>query len=167
MPRFDLDPGFPEELPPSAGRKHLADRLAELQVRRPAIPLLITAALTLVAILFAARLRVLTGFESLLPQQRPSVKERDRVATMVQVLRAFGVDCEELPDGMIVRGKEGALTPATVDSKGDHRIAMTAAVLGLHGSGPTRITDCDCIATSFPRFVGTLRALGARIDVES
>ena len=42
---------------------------------------------------------------------------------------------------------------------------MTAAVLGLHGSGPTRITDCDCIATSFPRFVGTLRALGARIDV--
>ena len=95
------------------------------------------------------------------------VKESDRVATMVQVLRSFGVDCEELPDGMIIRGKEGPLTPATVDSKGDHRIAMTAAVLGLHGSGPTRITDCDCIATSFPRFVGTLRALGAKIDVES
>jgi 3-phosphoshikimate 1-carboxyvinyltransferase len=94
------------------------------------------------------------------------VKESDRVATMVGVLRAFGVDCEELPDGMIIRGKEGPLTPATIDSKGDHRIAMTAAVLGLHGSGPTKITDCDCIATSFPRFVGTLRALGARIDVE-
>lgn len=108
-----------------------------------------------------------TGETTIRDAEELRVKESDRVATMVQVLRAFGVECEELPDGMIVRGKEGALTPATVDSKGDHRIAMTAAVLGLHGSGPTRITDCDCIATSFPRFVGTLRALGARIDVES
>lgn len=94
------------------------------------------------------------------------VKESDRVATMVHVLRAFGVRCEELPDGLVVEGKQGPLQPAAVESRGDHRIAMTAAVLGLHGSGPTRITDCDCIATSFPRFVGTLRALGARIDVE-
>ena len=95
------------------------------------------------------------------------VKESDRVATMVHVLRAFGVTCEELPDGMVIQGKEGPLTPASVESRGDHRIAMTAAVLGLHGSGPTRIADADCIATSFPRFVGTLRALGARIDVET
>lgn len=94
------------------------------------------------------------------------VKESDRVATMVHVLRAFGVSCEELPDGLVIQGKEGPFTPATLESRGDHRIAMAAAVLGLHGSGPTRITDCDCIATSFPRFVGTLRALGARIDVE-
>jgi 3-phosphoshikimate 1-carboxyvinyltransferase len=95
------------------------------------------------------------------------VKESDRVATMVHVLRSFGVTCEELPDGMVIEGNAAPLTPATIDSRGDHRIAMTAAVLGLHGSGPTRITDCDCIATSFPRFVGTLRALGARIDVET
>jgi len=94
------------------------------------------------------------------------VKESDRIATMAHVLGAFGVDREELPDGLVVRGKDGPLKAATVDSRGDHRIAMTAAVLGLHGDAPTRITDCDCIATSFPRFVGTLRALGARIDVE-
>jgi 3-phosphoshikimate 1-carboxyvinyltransferase len=93
------------------------------------------------------------------------VKESDRVATMVHVLRSFGVTCQELPDGLVVEGKEGPLDAATVDSRGDHRIAMTAAVLGLHGRAPTTITDCDCIATSFPRFVGTLRALGARIDV--
>ncbi len=42
---------------------------------------------------------------------------------------------------------------------------MTAAVLGLLGDAPTRVTDVDCIATSFPRFIGTMRALGARIDV--
>jgi 3-phosphoshikimate 1-carboxyvinyltransferase len=93
------------------------------------------------------------------------VKESDRIATMAGVLRAFGITCEELPDGLVIEGKEGPLEPARIESKGDHRIAMTAAVLALGGRGPSTIVDCDCIATSFPRFVGTLRALGARIDV--
>jgi 3-phosphoshikimate 1-carboxyvinyltransferase len=44
---------------------------------------------------------------------------------------------------------------------------MTAAVLGLLGNAPTRIEDVDAIGTSFPRFVGTLRALGANVDVIS
>lgn len=92
------------------------------------------------------------------------VKESDRIATMAGVLRAFGVTCEELPDGLVIEGKEGPLEPARIESRGDHRIAMTAAVLALGGRGPSTIVDCDCIATSFPRFVGTLRALGARID---
>lgn len=92
------------------------------------------------------------------------VKESDRIATMVAVLRAFGVACEELPDGLVIEGREGALTAADVASHGDHRIAMTACVLALSASAPTRVRDCDCIATSFPRFVGTLRALGARIE---
>lgn len=92
------------------------------------------------------------------------VKESDRLATMAGVLRAFGVTCEELPDGLVIEGKTGPFEPARVESKGDHRIAMTGAVLALGGSGPSRIVDCDCIGTSFPRFVGTLRALGARID---
>jgi 3-phosphoshikimate 1-carboxyvinyltransferase len=93
------------------------------------------------------------------------VKESDRIAVMVQMLRSFGVACEEKPDGMIVEGTDEPLTPVEVESKGDHRIAMTAAVLALLGSGPSKIRDCDCVATSFPKFVGTLRALGARIDV--
>ena len=92
------------------------------------------------------------------------VKESDRIATMATVLRAFGVTCEELPDGLVIQGREGPLTAAEVESRGDHRIAMTAAVLALVAGGPTTIRDCDCIATSFPRFIGTLRALGARID---
>ena len=53
------------------------------------------------------------------------------------------------------------------ESKGDHRIAMTACVLALLADGPSKIRDADCIATSFPRFVGTFRALGARIDVDA
>jgi 3-phosphoshikimate 1-carboxyvinyltransferase len=93
------------------------------------------------------------------------VKESDRIATMAKVLRAFGVECEELPDGLVIQGKDGPLEPAEVESRGDHRIAMTAAVLALGARAPSKIKDCDCIATSFPKFIGTLRALGARIDV--
>jgi 3-phosphoshikimate 1-carboxyvinyltransferase len=94
------------------------------------------------------------------------VKESDRIAAMVGVLREFGVTCEPLPDGMRVEGTEKPLRHATVDSLGDHRIAMSAALLALCADGPSIIRNADCIATSFPRFVGTLRALGASIDVE-
>jgi 3-phosphoshikimate 1-carboxyvinyltransferase len=85
---------------------------------------------------------------------------------MALVLRAFGVTCEEKPDGLDVEGREGPLEAADVDSRGDHRIAMTAAVLGLVGRGATRVRDAGCIATSYPKFVATLRGLGARVDVE-
>ena len=105
-----------------------------------------------------------TGTTTIRDAEELRVKESDRIATMATVLRAFGVTCEELPDGLVIQGREGPLTPAEVESRGDHRIAMTAAVLALVASGPTTIRDCDCIATSFPRFIGTLRALGARID---
>lgn len=93
------------------------------------------------------------------------VKESDRVAAMVGVLRAFGVTCEELPDGLRIEGRDGTLIAADIESRGDHRVAMTACVLGLLGGGASTVRDVDCIRTSFPRFVGTLRALGARIEV--
>ena len=81
------------------------------------------------------------------------------------VLLAFGVSCEERPDGLLIEGKpDGALKAARLTSHGDHRIAMTAAVLALVADGPTTIDDTDCIATSFPTFVATFRALGADIE---
>jgi len=92
------------------------------------------------------------------------VEESARLATMAGVLHAFGVTCEELPDGLVIEGREAPLEPARIESRGDPRTAMTAAVLALGGRGPSTIVDCDCIGSSFPRFVGTLRALGARID---
>ena len=94
------------------------------------------------------------------------VKETDRIAATVALLRAFGVEVEERPDGLALGGRpEGALRACDVDSRGDHRIAMTAAVLALVADGPCRVRDAGCIATSFPRFVGTLRALGAQLEV--
>ena len=94
------------------------------------------------------------------------VKESDRLATMASVLAAFGVRCEERPDGLLIEGiPDRPLKAATVASRGDHRVAMTAAVLSLVADGPTRVLDVGCIGTSFPRFAGTLRALGARVEV--
>lgn len=94
------------------------------------------------------------------------VKESDRIAATAAILRAFGVRCEERPAGLTIEGTDAPLEPVDLDSGGDHRIAMTAAVLALVAKEPSRIRDVDCIATSFPRFAGTLRALGADIRVE-
>jgi 3-phosphoshikimate 1-carboxyvinyltransferase len=90
------------------------------------------------------------------------VKESDRIATMVSVLRAFGGDATELDDGMIVHGGQ-PLRAARVASDGDHRIAMSAALLGLCAEGETIVDDADCIDTSYPTFVETLVRLGADI----
>lgn len=93
--------------------------------------------------------------------------EADRIAAMAGLLRAFGLRCEERPDGLLVEGRpDRPLDAADVSSGGDPRVAMTAAVLGLAADGPTRVRDAGCIAAAFPLFVGTMRALGARIDVE-
>ncbi len=94
------------------------------------------------------------------------VKESDRVSSTVRMLRAFGVNADERSDGLVVEGADGRpLEPATIESEGDHRIAMSATVLALTAKGPSRIRDVECIRTSFPRFVGTLKALGAHIEV--
>ena len=93
-------------------------------------------------------------------------KESDRISSTVDLLRAFGVSAEERQDGFVVVGKpEGTLRAARVASGGDHRVAMTAAILALSADGPCEIDDVACIATSFPRFAGTLRALGAHVQV--
>ncbi len=118
-----------------------------------------------IACALAARAR---GTSEVTDVRELRVKESDRIALMVGLLRSFGVAAEERDDGLVVEGKPGGrLSAAHVESGGDHRIAMTAAVLGLVADGETIIEDVDCIATSFPRFAGTLRALGAEVEVQS
>ena len=96
------------------------------------------------------------------------VKESDRIATTVSMLRAFGVEAEAQGDGLVVHGNPGApLRAARVHAEGDHRIAMAAAVLALCADGPSQIDDVDNVATSFPRFVEVMRGLGATIQVEA
>ncbi len=75
-----------------------------------------------VACALAARAR---GTTTISDAQELRVKESDRIATMVHVLRAFGVTCEERPDGLVIEGTDRPLKAADVESRGDHRIAMT------------------------------------------
>ena len=96
------------------------------------------------------------------------VKESDRIATTVAMLRAFGVACEASPDGFAVEGRpDRPLDPARVHADGDHRIAMAAAIAGIVASGETVIDDADNVATSYPGFAQALTELGAAITVES
>ena len=89
------------------------------------------------------------------------VKETDRIATVVENLRAMGVEVEEFDDGMEITGGR-RLKGATLDCFGDHRIAMAFAVAGLFASGETVIKNTECIATSYPGFEHDLRTLRER-----
>ena len=89
------------------------------------------------------------------------VKESDRIAAIVAGLRAFGVEVEERPDGMRIEGaKRIASGDGTViDSRGDHRIAMSMSILTLFGDAPVRIHDVACVDTSYPGFWDDLAAV--------
>ncbi len=91
------------------------------------------------------------------------VKESDRIVAVARELRRAGVAVEERPDGLVVSGL-GGRPPAggTVQPEHDHRIAMAGAVMGLSAGDETAVPAAD-IATSFPSFADTLRALGAAI----
>ena len=70
--------------------------------------------------------------------------------------------------GLVIEGAAGKrLRAARITTGGDHRLALAATVLALAGDGPTVVDDVGCIARFFPRFVGSLRALGARIEVRA
>jgi 3-phosphoshikimate 1-carboxyvinyltransferase len=90
------------------------------------------------------------------------VKETDRIAVIASELHKMGAQIEPQPDGFVVTGPT-PLRGSVLDSHGDHRIAMALAVAGLIARGDTIVRNTDCIADSFPGFVDTMRALGARI----
>lgn len=93
------------------------------------------------------------------------VKESDRIAVMAAGLKAMGVSINETADGAVIRG--GACSAASVDSHGDHRVAMAFAVAGTVASGPVRILDTAAVDTSFPGFVGCMQSLGVNISCDS
>ncbi len=90
------------------------------------------------------------------------VKESDRIASMAHGLKACGVLVDELPDGAIIRG--GTIGGGSIDSHGDHRIAMSFAIAGLVASAPIAIGDCANVATSFPGFMELANGVGFRLS---
>jgi len=91
-------------------------------------------------------------------------KETDRIAVMARALEAVGVAVEERPDGARIVG--GRIGGGTVDSRGDHRIAMSFAVASLRAADPIEILNTAEVATSFPSFLEVAEAAGLAIDAE-
>lgn len=83
-------------------------------------------------------------------------KESDRITAVVENLRGLGVDAEELPDGLVVRGSEEPLA-GSVRTYGDHRIAMAFAVLGAVGGNDISVDEPEAASVSFPGFWDLLR----------
>jgi 3-phosphoshikimate 1-carboxyvinyltransferase len=90
------------------------------------------------------------------------VKESDRIQVMADGLHALGVKAVPTPDGMIIDG--GGIGGGRVDSRGDHRIAMSFAMAALRAEGAISIDDCANVNTSFPGFVKQATAVGLLID---
>ena len=99
---------------------------------------------------------VLTGAEEL------RVKESDRIQVMADGLQILGVDAKPTPDGIVIQG--GKMGGGTVDSHGDHRIAMSFAMAALRAEGEIHIRDCANVNTSFPGFVDLARSAGLTIS---
>lgn len=92
------------------------------------------------------------------------VKESDRISVLASMLGAIGIVVEERPDGFGVAGGQRP-TGGRVDARGDHRIAMTAAVAGCLGTDAVDIDGFACVATSYPGFLDDLRSLGGRVEI--
>lgn len=89
---------------------------------------------------------VITGAEEL------KVKESNRIDTTVGMLKAMGADITATDDGMIIRGGKGLKGGATIDPRGDHRIAMAAAVAAAMSERGADILEPGCVAVSYPDF---------------
>ncbi|MBN2722073.1 MAG: 3-phosphoshikimate 1-carboxyvinyltransferase [Campylobacterales bacterium] len=82
-------------------------------------------------------------------------KESDRISSVLNGLKACGIECVEFEDGYEIIG--GTLNQATINSYGDHRIAMSFAIAGLVCG--MNIEDVECIDTSFPNFFDILKTI--------
>jgi 3-phosphoshikimate 1-carboxyvinyltransferase len=93
------------------------------------------------------------------------VKESDRLAAMAAGLEVLGIENQLLSDGLWLRGAD-SLGGGSIDSRGDHRIAMAFAVAALRARAPLEIRDVANVATSFPGFVSTARQAGLQIETD-
>jgi 3-phosphoshikimate 1-carboxyvinyltransferase len=111
-----------------------------------------------VAAAFADGTTVMRGLKEL------RVKESDRLAATADLLRVNGVDVEICGDDLAVHGRGHVPGGGLVAARMDHRIAMSALVLGLAADRPVKVDDVAFIATSFPGFADLMRELGGDLQ---
>lgn len=92
------------------------------------------------------------------------VKESDRIAAMAGGLARLGVPVSETDDGATVAG--GVLSGGSVESHGDHRIAMAFSIAASRATGHVEIRDTDAVNTSFPGFADCMRGIGINIKTD-
>ena len=89
------------------------------------------------------------------------IKESDRLTATADMLRVNGVEVEVVGDDLVVHGRGRAPGGGVVATHMDHRLAMSALVMGLATDKPVTADDTSFIATSFPTFAPMMRGLGA------
>ena len=143
---------------PVADLRVRSAKLKGIQIPEDQVPLAIDEFPALfVAAACAEGETVLTGAEEL------RVKESDRIQVMADGLIELGIDAKPTPDGIVIQG--GSIGGGSVDSHGDHRIAMSFAMAALRATGDISIDDCANVNTSFPGFVELAASVGLKVSV--
>ena len=91
------------------------------------------------------------------------VKESDRLEAIINMLTASGVKCGTKDDDLIIYGNGEVPGGSDIKSNYDHRVAMSALILGLGSKSQIRIDDVSPIATSFPNFIQEFNSIGGNI----
>jgi 3-phosphoshikimate 1-carboxyvinyltransferase len=144
---------------PMAQLRVRASKLRGVEVPPERAPSMIDEYLVLaVAASFAEGTTIMRGLQEL------RVKESDRLEATAAMLRANGVKVEIAGDDLIVEGRGHVPGEGLVATHMDHRIAMSALVMGLASDKPVKVDDTAFIATSFPDFIPMMRLLGAEFS---
>ena len=105
------------------------------------------------------------GVTRIINAGRLRLKESDRLHSVAQTLNALGADIREEPEGLLIRGVP-SLRGGTVDSWGDHRIAMMAAIASAACQEPVTVENAQAVSKSYPGFWEDLQSLGKRLTKE-
>ena len=144
---------------PMACLRIRASKLCGVEVPPERAPSMIDEYLVLaVAAAFAEGTTVMRGLQEL------RVKESDRLEATAAMLRVNGVKVDITGDDLVVEGRGHVPGGGLVATHMDHRIAMSALVMGLAADKPVRVDDTTFIATSFPEFIPMMRSLGAEFS---
>ena len=95
---------------------------------------------------------------------RLRIKESDRLAVTAMQYSQAGAILQETDDGLLVTGQPDGITGGTADSCGDHRIAMSLAVLAQRASQGILITDSGSVRKSWPTFWEDFRGIGGSFE---
>jgi len=143
---------------PMARLRVKASRLRGVEVPTERAPSMIDEYLVLaVAAAYAEGTTIMRGLQEL------RVKESDRLEATAAMLRVNGVEVEVFGDDLIVHGRGHVPGGGLVATHMDHRIAMSALVMGLAADTPVKVDDTAFIATSFPDFLPLMRKAGAEL----